>query len=425
MRSVVAVLVPLAVLLLPPFAPAQPDTLSRTQRIEALRVHVHPIRSIAPSDTNFSDLAPLKNAIGDRKMVMLGEPTHGDGSVFRAKSRLVRFLHEEMDFGVLAFESGLYDLRAATDSADTPDAYLQAAVDNLSRPWAKSEQARPALRYAAQTQTSDDPLHLAGIDIALRPPRDSVFAARLERHLRQKDLWTDLNSEFDFGATLRKQLANPLYRPDSATYRRFTDALTTAQTKLAGGSTADAFWAQMTENVHAMARTAWQRSYDPRNEQMADNLVWLAETGYPDEKVIVWVASSHGIRNLSSIERINAKRSYEGRVSMGDVLADRFDGGIYTLGFTAHEGTYGAFYWERREEQSISAPSRNSLEDLLGALPHDYSLLDFTSVPDDHWLARPQVARPLGYEEMRADWTQVMDGLLFTRTMGPNTKISE
>ena len=411
------------VLALPGWGYAQSETPSHSERVEALRPYVTPLRSVDPSDEDFSDLAPLKDLIRDRRMIILGEPTHGDGTAFLAKSRLVKFLHREMDFDVLAFETGLYDLRWATAQASSTEEYVQAAAENLSRPWAQSKQARPVLRYAAQTTQTNDSLHLAGIDIATR--HESVFRRQLRAHLERNDLWQSHLIDANIETPIRKLLANPMYRPDSTTYRQFVEGLRELADQLRGGNGKDVFWAQMIENVDAMAQTAWERRYGPRNRQMADNLAWLAREAYSGEKVIVWVASSHGIRNLSSIERINADRSYEGQTSMGDYLANRFGGGIYTLGVTAHEGTYGAFYWEQQESQKISPPSKNSLEDLLGALSYDYSLLDFTTVPDSHWLSQPQVARPLGYEEMRADWTTVMDGMLFIRSMEPNTKIQD
>lgn len=413
-------------LFLPVESPAQTDSLSATDKLTDLRDQVLPVRTVDPTDETFTDLMPLKQHIGNRRIVLLGEPTHGDGTAFLAKSRLVKFLHQEMDFHVLAFESGLYDLRLATENASSPEEYLHAATNNLSRPWAQSKQVRPVLRYYAQTQSSDAPLHLAGIDGALRPPSDSIFVARVKQHLRKQDRWTDVAEGTGFEQTLRKQLTNPLaLARDSAAYREFIGRLDSLIRPLQSGSSEDEFWALMLENVKAQAQTGFQRSYEPRNRQMAHNLVWLAETVYPEKKIVVWIASSHGVRNLSSIERIGAERSYEGQTSMGDVLANAFDEGIYTLGVTAHGGTYGAFYWEDREPQAIEEPSTGSLEALLGALPHDYSILDFTDVPRTHWLSEPQLARPLGYEEMRADWTDVMDGLLFIRTMQPNTEIQK
>src|SRR5687768_4564334 len=92
-----------------PSAPADP-------RVEWLRKNAVPIRSIVPEDRSFSDLQPLKKILGNSRVVLLGEQSHGDGSVFLAKTRMIQFLHEEMGFGVLAFESGLYDCRRAWEA---------------------------------------------------------------------------------------------------------------------------------------------------------------------------------------------------------------------------------------------------------------------------------------------------------------------
>lgn len=414
------------VLLTPVESSAQTDSLSTPEKIADLRERALPLRTVDPEAESFSDLTPLKQHIEDRRIVILGEPTHGDGTAFLAKSRLVKFLHQEMNFEVLAFEGGLYDLRLATERASSPDEYLQAATNNLSRPWAQSKQVRPALHYYAETKTTDSPLHLVGIDGALRSPNDSVFVARLKIHLQSQNQWAQVAEGTNFEHTLRTQLTNPLaLARDTAAYRQFITRVDRLIQPLEDGSAQDEFWALMLENVKAQVQTGFQRSYEPRNRQMAHNLVWLAEEAYPEKKVVVWIASSHGVRNLSSIERINEERSYKGQTSMGDVLAETFDGGIYTLGITAHGGEYGAFYWDDQDPKTIGEPSSGSLEALMGSLSYEHAILDFTDVPSAHWLSKKQVARPLGYEEMRADWTEVMDGLLFIRTMHPNTKVEQ
>jgi len=65
-------------------------------RIAYLKKHAIPVRSIDAEDGNFADLEPLREVIGSRRVVMLGESTHGDGATFAAKSRLIKFLHERM-----------------------------------------------------------------------------------------------------------------------------------------------------------------------------------------------------------------------------------------------------------------------------------------------------------------------------------------
>ena len=85
-----------ALLLAPAFARAQALTPLPT----------HAVRSISPTDTDFRDLAFLKAEIGPARVVLLGEPTHGEGNVFEAKIRLLRYLREQMGFTTVAFESG-------------------------------------------------------------------------------------------------------------------------------------------------------------------------------------------------------------------------------------------------------------------------------------------------------------------------------
>src|SRR5205823_1726823 len=74
------------------------------ERVAWLKSHATIIRSIDPADSDFSDLEPIRRAIGDARVVMLGEQSHGDGATFHAKTRLIRFLHEKCGFDVMAFE---------------------------------------------------------------------------------------------------------------------------------------------------------------------------------------------------------------------------------------------------------------------------------------------------------------------------------
>jgi erythromycin esterase-like protein len=61
------------------------------------------LSSINPDSIDYSDLAPIGRAIGDARVVMLGEQDHGDAPTFLAKARLIKYLHEKKGFNVLAF----------------------------------------------------------------------------------------------------------------------------------------------------------------------------------------------------------------------------------------------------------------------------------------------------------------------------------
>src|SRR5262249_40196051 len=116
------------------------------------------------ADDDFSDLEPFAKAVGDARIVMLGEATHGDGTTFEAKSRLVRFLHERMGFDVLAFEIGLYDMHKAWERLRGGEEGRTAVRCGLFAVWSTSEQVQPLIDYVGERARSGRPLELVGFD---------------------------------------------------------------------------------------------------------------------------------------------------------------------------------------------------------------------------------------------------------------------
>ena len=49
-----------------------------------------PIATLDAISEDYADLAPFGQAIGEARVVMLGEQDHGDGPTFQAKTRLVK-----------------------------------------------------------------------------------------------------------------------------------------------------------------------------------------------------------------------------------------------------------------------------------------------------------------------------------------------
>src|SRR5258707_321593 len=78
-------------------------------RVAWLAAHAVKLHSLDTADAEFTDLAPLRTTLKGVRVVLLGEQDHGDGTTLAGKIRLIRFLHEQMGFDVLAFESGFYD----------------------------------------------------------------------------------------------------------------------------------------------------------------------------------------------------------------------------------------------------------------------------------------------------------------------------
>ena len=73
------------------------------QVIEWITQHAVPLSTVQAGN-GFDDLEPLKQMVGDSRIVSLGEPTHGNRQVFQLKHRLIEYLVSEMGFNTFALE---------------------------------------------------------------------------------------------------------------------------------------------------------------------------------------------------------------------------------------------------------------------------------------------------------------------------------
>ena len=128
---------------------------------------VHPIDINAPYRA--ADYAFLKDAIGTRSIVQLGESIHVTSEFPRARLRLIQYLHEELGFDVLSFEGSLLDTwlaqefiyRSRLNEHDTAAQAMKIAFFGL---W-QTDPMREVLEYVIRTQSTPHPLYLSDFDI--------------------------------------------------------------------------------------------------------------------------------------------------------------------------------------------------------------------------------------------------------------------
>ncbi len=375
-------------------------------------------------------MQPLKRIIGDSRIVQLGEQSHGDGTCFETKIRLIRFLHQEMDFDVLAFESGLYDCRRAwqaLQAGDDPESAAQLGVFGI---WTGSAQTTPLWDYLGEQAGSTRPLELAGFDYQFTAAASSRFL--LEDLLQLMEQVGALDISIDererFGEQLQQLIAGQ--HPDGSRDEFLKTLLRLDSALAAPGSLPDErdakFWKQQLESLAEYCGRQWEPAESgmdqvmARDSQMAENLVWLAKEYFADRKIIVWAASFHIMRNPAGIRVPDGSVDYKDTIQMGEHVYQALGDQVFTVAFTAGSGQAGTWFGAPR---AIGAAPEGTLESLCEAAGLENGLLPLRNrTGDATWLGEYLYARPLGYTWMQAKWPDHFDAIIYNREMKPSTR---
>jgi erythromycin esterase len=398
------------------------DPKPRTEdaaKIEWLKKNAIPIRTIDPADDDFADLQPLKKVIGDARVVQLGEQSHGDGATFYAKERLIRFLHEQMGFDVLAWESGFFDCEEMNKALDSDLPPLQAAQKGVFGIWTRGGLMTPIFEYTRATLKTDHPLRHTGFDIQFSTPSNGFTEVidRLDADIASdadkrtiRELVLAMNSgKFTPSSDYDRAIGRVLEALRDATDSRDTQYLIKCFENLAA-----------LEHLRSQPMPSGSPSLESsfRDIKMGENLIWLANEWYNGRKIIVWAASMHVARNVGGIDGRMPGFTYKDYRTMGQVVHEALGKSVYTVAFTAYSGKWAN---PSMTPRALVPPEPESLETLFHAAGHPYAFIDFRLLPLNHWLRAELVSRPLGYVEMVSDWTGNFDAVFFTDVMFPNT----
>lgn len=327
---------------------ARARAVEANPRVRSLSNHMLKLNSVDPEDDDFSDLLPLRELLEGVRIVLLGEATHFDGTDFLAKTRLIRFLHSELGFDVLAFEAGIYQMGLAWEAfragVDPQKAFSKGAFWM----WAQSAQVEPLVRYVSHSLSTDQPLELAGIDY-------QIFSDELPRDLREFLKGKDIATPFANPNTPESEILVAMSevrfrygqqaRPDSAMKVRFVESLVRTADEIGQlePTREVVFWQQVFVNMVQYARgpvlhiLAESEQYTAREPQMVENLNWMAKEYYPDHKIIVWCHNVHAMRAPSELPA-NLTGLYQ--VTLGDGVWKVFGKEMYSIAPVSYEGRW-------------------------------------------------------------------------------------
>lgn len=390
-----------------------------------------PIRSLTYAG-DFSDLQFLKNVLAGRSIVQLGESGHGVKEFNTVKVRLVKFLHEEMGYDVIAFESCIFTcFHADQDTGSTADDMLKGSIYGV---WI-TEEVLELFEYIKETRKTSNPLVLTGFDMKSSSYEISTHRPRFLRDIIKviDPVYAEEVYKYDSEVTqfLYAQ-SSEINEPEKNQY--FIDnqgALRAYYKKLLKfiDDNMDALLEAFPTNrrsVWVARQTVWSfienvdfriayinkspRATFFRDRAMAENLACLAEKIHPGKKIMVWAHNFH-IRHRQ-IDLSLTK-------TMGHWLVDRFRPQLYTIGLYAYRGKMAN---NSRQVYSVVSHKADSLEAIGYRARLKIFFVDILfrdREPGNSWMFMEIPAKDSGIHDYPIISRDQYDGIIYVDTVHP------
>lgn len=311
-----------------------------------------PIRS-AIYDEDFSDLAFLNDLIGDRSVVQLGESSHGTAEFNHLKTRMIKYLHQEKGFNVVAFESGFFegvysDSIRATGSGDELMRFIFGV-------WNTNEVIE-LFRYVSETQSGPSPLRLAGFDIQISSPYYSRLQAFIGNIPESETLTDSFKQELIGNARQVQALQTDFQSQDcfsssfvvSAACRDIANDMSDLKDVMLRNSERLAAIPDQDRDITilgiALYAATQQLDYSPtwllrgmqisselRDLGMATVFDRLMNDLFPNEKIVIWAHNGH-IRHAQSPLTVVSGNGNLLDAPFGSYLKSSIPDDLYTIG---------------------------------------------------------------------------------------------
>lgn len=281
------------------------------------------INNLDYKTNNYEDLAFLKEIIGSKRIVCLGEEDHWYGEYFQLKNRVIKYLIDELDFKIIVFEASGKN----SFITEVEDLTISQKVNlTLNRYWT-TKSVYDLMEFIAERKEVTQ----IGVDIISFDETDSIYINTLKEIIFPID--STLFNQYKYidkkisEAQNKFQAKNKsLSSVEGAKYTKAVNKVINTikenkeliQKKLNAQLFDYLLYALecVLKEIVFLEQKDMITHVKYRDEVMAENLKWIIENYSAEEKIIIWAANLHIVRNPN----FGKKYEKKGVKSMVEIL---------------------------------------------------------------------------------------------------------
>jgi erythromycin esterase-like protein len=360
--------------------------------------------------SNSKDLDPFIKRVGDARIVLLGEASHGTHEFYTWRSAITQRLIEEKGFNFIAVEGDwpdCYRVNRYVKGFDNQDKKPEQVLGEFNRwptwMWANWEIAALVtwLKDYNQHRPANKRAGFYGLDVYSL--WESLEA--LEQYLEKTDLMAATAVKHVLGCFEASHKNERLYAMNALSshcrdevvkllkHIRVNSNHYNHDPEASLNTTQNAFVAVDAENYYRNMMSFDNETWNIRDKHMMDTLTRLLEFHGPQSKAIVWEHNTH----VGDARYTNMSRS--GLLNIGQMAREQYsENETVIVGFGTYQGTVmaGEDWGSPMQEMEVPAASRDSIERFLHERYADNRLLIFDPAKPDEDYDREWPHRAIG-----------------------------
>jgi erythromycin esterase-like protein len=377
-------------------------------------------------------LTPLIESLGDKKIVSIGEDTHGTSEYYEIREAITKRLISEKGFNVVVLENPYDDIEMLKrdlknkDLSDLMQKHLFSIYQTQEMKsflnWYKNNSNDLKVKfkgcddsfwvlYDMLENKLSDVQNKEILQLVEKISDASSFSIR-KFNRRYKNSEIEVSNEFDLGSIVYQttlDLENKLSAEDLLT-PELEEYLFNIKTTY------------LNDN-----KIVNKLQFISRDELMAKRIAYLAQD--PEAKLIVWAHNAHISRTVVMDGEIGM---------MGRKLKEEYGDDYHAIGLSSLSGSYSHIknrfinddhsYNEKLKQNSLNYQPKNSWESTLSEIDDDAFYFDTQDFKDEHIYTNLKL---LGYgEETKNDYyklspLEMFDSLFFIKTTKATTPLNE